>query len=355
MKKTFAVIGAGNGGQAMAAHFTLSGYAVHLFDTNQEKIKELQKTGEIIATGKVEGTAKIELITGNIETAVEGCDVLFVVTTTDRHPEVAESLLPYIREEQIVVLCPGQTGGTIVVKNIFQAGGKAITVAEMQDLIYTCRVQEQGRVAITALKKSMDIAAHDDKEYEKVISAIGEIYPQLKKAPSVLHTGFDNMGAILHPAPTLLNAGRSESGEDFLYYREGITPGVAAVLEEMDRERLAVAAAYGIEAASIAQWQKNAYGVEGKNFYEIFQNNESYARVKADKNLSNRYITEDVPCGLVPIMELGKLAGIETPVMEGVIVLAGALLGRNFRAEGRSLKTLGLEGKTVEEIKKMFL
>ena len=242
-----------------------------------------------------------------------------------------------------------------MVKNIFQAGGKAITVAEMQDLIYTCRVQEQGRVTITALKKSMDIAAHDDKEYEKVISAIGEIYPQLKKAPSVLHTGFDNMGAILHPAPTLLNAGRSESGEDFLYYREGITPGVAAVLEEMDRERLAVAAAYGIEAASIAQWQKNAYGVEGKSFYEIFQNNESYARVKADKNLSNRYITEDVPCGLVPIMELGKLAGIETPVMEGVIVLAGALLGRNFRAEGRSLKTLGLEGKTVEEIKKMFL
>ena len=84
MKKTFAVIGAGNGGQAMAAHLTLSGYAVHLFDANQEKIKELQKTGEIIVTGKVEGTAKIELITGNIETAVEGCDVLFVVTTT--HP-----------------------------------------------------------------------------------------------------------------------------------------------------------------------------------------------------------------------------------------------------------------------------
>ena len=44
MKKTFAVIGAGNGGQAMAAHLTLSGYAVHLFDANQEKIKELQKT-----------------------------------------------------------------------------------------------------------------------------------------------------------------------------------------------------------------------------------------------------------------------------------------------------------------------
>lgn len=355
MGKTFAVIGAGNGGQAMAAHLTLLGHEVRLFDTDREKIRALQQAGAIRVQGKLEGTAEISLITGDIAAAVQGCSVIFVVTTTDRHGEVAEGLLPYIQEEQMVVLCPGQTGGTIVARNIFLAGGKKIAVAETQDLIYTCRAGEAGQVTVSALKKSMDMAAYNDKDYDRVIAAIGEIYPQMRKAPSVLHTGFDNMGAILHPAPTLLNAGRSEAGEDFLYYREGITPGVAAVLEEMDRERLAVAAAYGIEAASVAQWQKSAYGVEGGSFYELFQKNESYAAVKANKNLDNRYITEDVPCGLVPIAELGRLAGVETPVMEGVTALAGALLGRDFKKEGRNLKALGLEGKTVEEIKDMFL
>lgn len=354
-KQTFAVIGAGNGGQAMGAHLALLGHTVHLFDSNREKIAELRKTGRIIATGKVEGTAEIAMVTDDLAEAIKGCSVIFVVTTTDRHVEVARALLPHIGEEQAVILCPGQTGGTIVFQNIFRAGGKSIAVAETQDLIYTCRATEPGKVVVTGLKKSMDMAACNDEDYDRVISAIGEIYPQMRKAPSLLHVWFDNMGAILHPVPTLLNAGRTEAGEDYLYYREGITPGIAAVLEAMDSERLAVAEAYGIKAASVAQWQKNAYGVEGNSFYELFQNNESYAAVKANKNLNNRYITEDVPCGLVPIVEFGKLAGVGTPVMEGTVALAGALLGRDFKEEGRNLKALGLKGKTADEIKKMFL
>lgn len=354
-QNTYAVIGAGNGGQAMSAHLALLGHAVHLFDSDKEKVQGLQKLGRITASGKVEGTAEISLVTDNLAEAVKGCSVIFIVTTTDCHAEIAQALLPHIEESQIVILCPGQTGGTIIFKNIFLAGGKSIAVAETQDLIYTCRAAELGKVTVSALKKSMDMAACDNADYEKAIAAIGGIYPQLRKAESLLHTWFDNMGAILHPAPTLLNAGRSESGEDFLYYREGITPGVAAVLEEMDRERLAVAAAYGVKASSIARWQKSAYGVEGDSFYELFQNNGSYAFVKANKKLDNRYITEDVPCGLVPMIELGRLAGVETPVMEGTAALAGALLGRDFKAEGRNLKALGLEGKTADEIKKMFL
>lgn len=186
------------------------------------------------------------------------------------------------------------------------------------------------------------------------MAVIGELYPQLHRARSVLHTGFDNMGAILHPAPMLLNAGRIESGEEFLYYREGITPSVAAVLEKMDAERIAVAQAYEVEATSVAQWQRDAYGVEGGSLYELFQNNPSYAAVKASKTLNSRFVTEDVPGGLVPIAELGKLANVPTPVIDSVIDLASCLQGRNFRANGRNLECLGLEGKSVSEIKEFF-
>lgn len=355
MKETYAVIGAGNGGQAMAAHLTLLGYNVHLYDTDPEKIRELQKTGEIIATGKVEGTAKISLITENLSAAVKGCNVIFIVTTTDQHISVAEKLLPIIEETQMVVLFPGQTGGTIVVRNVFLNGGKHIAVAETQDLIYTCRSEKIGTVSVTALKKSMDMAAFNQEEYERIFASIGGLYPQLRQAKSLLHTGFDNVGAILHPVPSLFNAGRIESGEDFLYYKEGITPAIAAVLEKLDQERIAVAAAYGVEATSVGQWMKNAYSVEGETLYELFQNNKSYAAVKGAKKLEHRFITEDVPCGLVPIAELGKLAGVDTPVMEHVIALAGILLNQDYKATGRNLKALGLEGKAVDEIKELFL
>jgi len=354
MQRMYAVIGAGNGGQAMAAHLTLLGYDVSLYDIDHGKIAQLQQRGSITASGQIEGSANINKITNCLGDAIAGCNAIFVTTTTDQHIALAKSLLPYIDEKQPVILCPGQTGGSIVVRNVFAEGGKNIVIAEMQDLIYTCRTSTVGHVNIPALKKKMAVAVYQKEALEQVMEVLDDIYPQLVWAKSVLHTGFDNMGAILHPAPMLMNAGRIESGENFLYYREGITPSVAAVLERMDKERLAVAEAYGVEVSSVAQWQKTAYGVDGKNLYEIFQNNASYAGVKAGTTLNSRFITEDVPCGLVPITAMGKLAGVQTPVMDSVIELAGNLMNRDFRADGRNLKCLGLEGKSVDEIRQMF-
>ena len=55
---------------------------------------------------------------------------------------------------------------------------------------------------------------------------------------NVLNTGLDNMGAIFHPALTLLNAGWIEHTHgDYQFYIDGVTPSVARVLEVLDRER----------------------------------------------------------------------------------------------------------------------
>lgn len=212
MKPAFAVIGAGNGGQAMAAHLTLLGYRASLFDIDREKMDMLRRRGHITVTGALTGRASVAELAVSLKEAVAGKDVILAVTTADRHPALARELLPLLDESQMVVLCPGQTGGAIVVGGIFQAGGKNIVVAETQDLIYTCRSSEPGRVNVSAVKKSMDVAACRKEDCAAVIDRLGQAYPQLRQAPGVLHTGFDNMGAILHPAPMLLNAGRVESG-----------------------------------------------------------------------------------------------------------------------------------------------
>jgi opine dehydrogenase len=45
-----------------------------------------------------------------------------------------------------------------------------------------------------------------------------------------------------------------------------------------------------------------------------------------------RLVTEDVPCGLVPLEQLGLLAGIPTPDMTVLISLLCSLEGQDFRA-----------------------
>jgi opine dehydrogenase len=51
---------------------------------------------------------------------------------------------------------------------------------------------------------------------------------------------------------------------------------------------------------------------------------------------------------------LGRVAGVATPVIDGLVTLTSAMLGRDFRAEGRNLEHLGLDGKTVAEIQSLI-
>jgi opine dehydrogenase len=55
-----------------------------------------------------------------------------------------------------------------------------------------------------------------------------------------------------------------------------------------------------------------------------------------------RFITEDVPHGLVPLASLGRAIGVPTPVTDSLIELSCAFSQTDFRRDGRTLERLGL-------------
>ena len=71
-------------------------------------------------------------------------------------------------------------------------------------------------------------------------------------------------------------------------------------------------------------------------------------RAKGPVSVDSRYITEDVPQGLVLLESLGRALHIATPVASALIEIASAALGRPLRAQGRTLDALGHEN--VERI-----
>jgi opine dehydrogenase len=138
-----------------------------------------------------------------------------------------------------------------------------------------------------------------------VVEALRDAYPQYIDGVNVLHTGLNNMGAIFHPALTLLNAGRIESTHgDFQFYIDGVRPSVAGVLEVLDRECVTVAASLGIRARSAMDWLEMAYNASGANLNEAIHNQPGYYGIKAPSTLSHHCIFEDVPMNLVPIAAL---------------------------------------------------
>jgi opine dehydrogenase len=117
------VIGAGNGGQAIAGYASIKGYEVSLFDRNEAKVKRLQEKGSIELRGLIKGDAHISLFTSNIGDAVANADLVMITTVANAHAEVAKSMAPYIKEGQIIILNPGRTCGALVFKQALNEAG----------------------------------------------------------------------------------------------------------------------------------------------------------------------------------------------------------------------------------------
>jgi opine dehydrogenase len=66
--------------------------------------------------------------------------------------------------------------------------------------------------------------------------------------------------------------------------------------------------------------------------------------------MENRYITEDIPVGCYVYQQLGDVYGVNTPVVDSMISLACAILGRNLVENGYTLESLGIDNLSKEEL-----
>jgi opine dehydrogenase len=353
----YTVVGAGHGGKAMAADLAAKGFTVNLYNRTAERITEIVLRGEIELEYE-NGTSRccrLADVTSDIAEALDGASVIMVVVPASGHRFVARSCAPHLRDGQIVILNPGRTGGALEFRQILnQAGCTAdVIVAEAGTFIFASRSTGPAQARIFRRKNAVPLAALPATRTGHVLETVCEAYPQFIPVPNVLHTSLDNMGAIFHPALTLLNAGWIERTKgDFQFYTEGVTRSTAHVLEVLDRERVTIAAALGVRARPALRWLRDAYSAKGETLYKAMQGNPGYQGIKAPRNLRHRYIFEDVPFSLVPLASLGKQFGVDTWAVGAMIGLACVVHSTNYYARGRTVEDMGLKGLRVSEVER---
>jgi opine dehydrogenase len=354
-KRRYAVIGAGHGGKAVAADLAGRGFPANLYNRTLEHITEIGFRREIELEGENGSTrcCRLDVVTSDIAEALDDVDVIMVVVPASAHRDIARLCATRLRPGQIVVLNPGRTGGALEFRRILsQMGCTAdVIVAEAATFLFASRSTGPAQARILRRKNAVPLAALPATQTNQALEVLHEAYPQFIPAPSVLHTSLDNMGAIFHPALTLLNAGWIESTKgDFEFYIDGVTPSTARVLEVLDRERVAVAAALGVRARPAMLWLKDAYSAEGETLYEAMQANPGYQGIKAPRHLRHRYLFEDVPFSMVPVTSLGAQFGVETWATEAMIRLACVVHGTDYIARGRNVEDMGLKGLRAGEV-----
>lgn len=351
-KLTYCIIGAGNGGLAMAGYLAKIGYKVNLFNRTLEKIIPLQKEPTIHLTGEVTGPGILNKVTSHIGEAIKDADVIMVTIPAIGHRSIAMEMATYVQDGQTLILNPGRTGGALEVYEILSKQGKSkdIVVAEAQTLIYAARMTSPNSVHIFQTKKEVTLAAIPAIKTKYVLSLINDAYPQFIEAKDVLETSINNYGAIFHPAPTLLNSGHIERGIPFQYYIDGITPSIGKFLEKMDMERMKIGRTLQVQTLSALDWLEETYEAHGISLYEGVQNTSAYKGLQAPSGLQIRYIYEDVPCSLVPMESIAHVLGFRTPAISSIIDIAQIMTGRDFRFEGRTADKLGLAGLTIADM-----
>jgi opine dehydrogenase len=123
------------------------------------------------------------------------------------------------------------------------------------------------------------------------------------------------------------------------------------VIEALDQERIQIGKRLGIELpTAVDMMVESAYGPRG-TLWESLNGSAGLTPVKGPPSLDNRYVTEDIPFGLVAWASLGDAVGVDTPVMDSLVEIGSAIMGQNCWREGRNLKKMGMEGLGPKQIK----
>lgn len=353
-----AVLGAGNAGCAVSLDMSFRGHEVTLIKTSNAMHDDnfeylLQNDGRM---GMWENG---ETRYGNIAACtrdvsrISDAEIVIVYIQTNFHEQLIKRIKPYLRDGQILLINPGYLSTAYVLKHM---GDKRIIVAEAESSFIDCRISEPGmiRVGFRNVRNPIGVFPHTDLKY--AMDKLNKLGFPLTSLNSVIEASLHNPNLIVHTVGAIMSIPRIEKTKgEYCMYHEVFTPSVWKILEMLDSEKMDILERLGCPRVPYVEACKFRNSLDdSRDAKEVFF---WYAamptRAKGPIVVDSRYISEDVPQGLVMLEALGKAINIDTPIATALIELATAALGRNMRKEGRTIEMLGRENikKILDDIR----
>lgn len=355
------VLGGGHGGHGMAADLALSGHRVTLFELPAfaHNIAQVQASGTIqFCDGQQTHTAQLAQVTTEAKEAIPSADWLMVVVPSFGHEPMAEACAPYLHDGQRVVIYAGTFGSLMFTKRLRELGCTAkVAVAETSTLPYGVRLLAPGVVSCPLRAERVMVAGFPASRQDELIGALQEIYPVMQGGKNIAAVALSNVNPIVHPIGALLNTGRIEySHGEFYLYEEGITKSVGRAIRELHREFTEVGK--GLNAMP-AQYEERAFqsrtSITSAEFRAHFDTERIISGFKGPFNIKqDRYVSEDVPYGLVPVASIADMIGVAVPTVKATIQLFTVMNETDYWKEGWTVEKLGIANLSREKLSKYF-
>ena len=356
MPRKIAVLGGGNGAHAMAADLTLKGLEVNMCEAPEFKESfsttlERQEICLIDAWGE-ERIVKLGMVTMDFEQAIKGVDYIMMAIPATGHKHFFSSIMPYLEDSQTIVVWPGNFSA-LLFSNMLRERGikKDITLVEGHTLPWGCRLEAPARIKIFVEAWKLLLATLPARNTDRVINDLKDIYPVVA-GENVLATSLNNLNPIVHPVGAVLNAGWIDTlGDEFYFYKHGTTLSVARAIKAVYEEVARVANAVGIKMLEYHEesfWSKST--IMSVYFKAPFDMEGTVSNISGPSSMESRYITEDIPYGLVPMAQLSHKFNVDIPIIDATIKLASVVNRADYYKEGRSLEELGIADLSKDEL-----
>ncbi len=298
-------------------------------------------------------------------------DLILMPLPAFAHESTLLQIAPFLKSEAIIGAIPARSGFEYAALKILKDNKKEkVKIFGMQTLPWACRIKEYAsKVDILGKKRSVGIAAFPHKTtFELALFLTHLLDLKIETLPNMLTLSLANVGQIIHPGIMYgLFKGKEElryRKEEIPLFYQGVTKEIAKTLKEMSDEILALTKEIKNIDKSInlnhvlglKDWLLYSYkdSIEDKSTLQsCFVTNRAYQGLRAPMKKINddhflpdfqaRYLTEDVPYGLVVTKAIAQLAKVDMPVIDEVILTISKWIGKEY------IKRDHLEGKDIKD------
>jgi hypothetical protein len=376
------ICGTGSGAHVLGAVISAREDAeVCVFALNAVRAEEWQEITDchplrVTAKGGGGGEARIIevrrlTITSDPAIAARGADLILISVPAFLHLPYLQALEPYLEDGCVVVGMPGQTGFEFDVRQALAGRLRSCVVLNFDSLPWVCKRDEFGRSArILGAKARLVGAMQGDPARARAGNPVAMLQyligeqPRLEISGHALGITLRSPNAWCHP-PMMFGRWKGWDGRPLaappLFY-EGIDHATADLLEGVSEEVLAISRRImadhpGVDLTqvlSVYDWDTGCYGdviADTTNLYTVTRTNAAYAGIEHPMkrtatgeyvpDFGHRFLTEDVPYGLVVVRGIAELAGVPTPLLDEVLCWSQSKLGKQYllgrRLDGRDL------------------
>jgi hypothetical protein len=298
-------------------------------------------------------------------------DLILLPLPAFAHELTLGQIAPFLKEEAIIGAIPARSGFEYSALKILKDHHREkVKIFGLQTLPWACRIREYAsKVEILGEKKSVGLGAFPHKITSELANFLTRLFNlKIEPLPNMLTLSLANVGQIVHPGIMYGlfkgNEKRKYRKEEIPLFYHGVTKETAQILEEMSNEILILTKEIQKKdkyinlsnVLHLKDWLLNSYSdsIQDKSTLQsCLVTNYAYRGINAPMreigngyfipDFTSRYLTEDIPFGLMVTSAIAQLAKVKMSLINEVILTVSKWMKKEYLIGGY------LKGRDIKE------